>query len=105
MLLLSPMSSKPHFCTLVLPGFCLARLAVDRSYLAAGVAVAVAAAAALLSNKDLLGAGLYTIMLWHGTVMWDATALLAGCLFVLARGASAGAAGTAPAPPVVARAA
>ena len=56
MLLLSPMSSKPHFCTLFLPGFCLARLAVNRSSRAAALAVGVAAVTALASNKDPLGA-------------------------------------------------
>jgi hypothetical protein len=80
MLLFSPMSSKPHFCTLILPGFCLARLAVTHSHRAASWAVGLAAAAALLSNKNLLGANLYTILLWHGCVTWDATALFAGCL-------------------------
>lgn len=102
MLLFSPMSSKPHFCTLLLPGFCLARLAVDYSHRAALGAVGLAVAAGLASNKDLLGADLYTIVLWHGSVMWDAAALFAGCGLAIWRPAATAAL---PASPPAARAA
>ncbi len=83
MLLLSPMSSKAHFGTLVLPGFCLARAAL-RSYgrILKGV-LAGAVVLGLLCNKDPLGERLYTLSLWYGLVTWQTLLLLAGCLLVL----------------------
>jgi hypothetical protein len=88
MVLLSPMSSKAHFGTLVLPGFCLARAALDarqagsRSHrLFKGILAAVVVLG-LLCNKDPLGEKLYTLSLWYGVVTWQALVLLAGCLLV-----------------------
>ncbi|HEY8503166.1 MAG TPA: glycosyltransferase family 87 protein, partial [Gemmataceae bacterium] len=60
MLLLSPMSSIPHFCTLILPGFCLARRAVYRGGAVVWSLLALAILAALTSNKDLWGGRIYT---------------------------------------------
>ena len=85
MLMYSPMSSIPHFATLILPGFCLARQAVVRRDRAAAVVVALASVCAALSNKDLQGGSLYTLGLWHGVVMLNALVLLAGLLTTLAR--------------------
>ncbi len=83
MVLLSPMSSKAHFGTLVLPGFCLARAAIaSRSRLLASVLVG-AVLLAVLSNKDPLGEKLYTLSLWYGVVTWQSLLLLAGCLIAL----------------------
>lgn len=86
MVLLSPMSSKAHFGTLVLPGFCLARAALrPRSaerlphWLLTGV-LATAVVLGLLCNKDPLGERLYTLSLWYGVVTWQTLFLLAGCL-------------------------
>ncbi len=80
MVLLSPMSSKAHFGTLVLPGFCLARVALhSRGLLLKGV-LAGAVLLGLLSNKDPLGERLYTLSLWYGVVTWQTLLLLAGCL-------------------------
>lgn len=82
MLLLSPMSSKAHFGTLVLPGFCLARAALpSRSRFLKGV-LAAAVVLGLLCNKDPLGERLYTLSLWYGVVTWQTLLLLAGCLLV-----------------------
>jgi glycosyl transferase family 87 len=82
MVLLSPMSSKAHFGTLVLPGFCLARAALhSHSRLLKGVLDA-AVVFGLLCNKDPLGEKLYTLSLWYGVVTWQALFLLAGCLLV-----------------------
>jgi hypothetical protein len=82
MLLLSPMSSKAHFGTLVLPGFCLARAALlTRGWLRKGV-LAGAVILGLLCNKDPLGERLYTLSLWYGVVTWQTLLLLAGCLLV-----------------------
>jgi hypothetical protein len=83
MLLLSPQSSKPHYCVLTLPGFCLARLAVERRSRVLGGLVAVAVVGALLSNRDLLGARAYATALWHGSLFWATAALFAGCVWAL----------------------
>lgn len=74
MLLFSPMSSPAHFGVLILPAFLLAR---SPSRLARSC-LAVMFLAALASNKDLLGATLYSLGLWHGTVMLAALAALLG---------------------------
>jgi len=85
MVLLSPMSSKAHFGTLVLPGICLARAALH-SYSRLLKAVLVAAVVlGLLCNKDPLGEKLYTLSLWYGLVTWQALFLLAGCLLAYRR--------------------
>src|SRR5262249_39064665 len=61
MVLLSPMSSKAHFGTMVLPGFCLARTALrSHGQLLKGV-LAGAVVLGLLCNKDPLGERLYTL--------------------------------------------
>ncbi len=75
MVLLSPHSSKPHFCTLLLPGFCVARLALhwpNRSLL---VLFSAALMLALISNQDLVGEWLYSWTKWYGS--------LAGCALLL----------------------
>jgi hypothetical protein len=85
MLLLSPMSSAAHFCTLLLPGMCLARrLAVSRDRILL-VLLAAALTAAVLSNKDLIGQKLYTTALWGGCVMFNTLFLLAASLRELSR--------------------
>jgi hypothetical protein len=88
MVLLSPMSSKAHFGTLVLPGFCLGRAAVSsrpgarRSGRLLTGLLAAAVLLGLLCNKDPLGEKLYTLSLWYGVVTWQALLLLTGCLLV-----------------------
>jgi hypothetical protein len=80
MLLLSPMSSKAHFGTLVIPGFALARTAlVTRSRILWAVLLG-AVALGFLSNKDPLGERLYTLSLWYGVVTWQTLLLVVGCL-------------------------
>ena len=83
MLLLSPMSSKPHFCTLLLPGFFLARAAVERRDLLPRLLLAGAIAAGLMSNKDLVGRLVYDAAIWYGSVFWNAVLLFIGCAVVL----------------------
>lgn len=83
-LLVSPMSSKPHFCTLLLPGFCLARLAVaERRYVVGGLLLA-AIAVAVPSIKDLVGGQFASVALWWGAVTASTLLLLAGCAYALA---------------------
>jgi hypothetical protein len=84
MLLLSPMSSMAHFGVLVVPGFCLARRAFGRRDRLVTALLFAAAAAALASNKDVLGGRLYTVSLWAGCVMLNTLFLLTGCLYELA---------------------
>jgi hypothetical protein len=80
MLLLSPMSSKAHFGTLVLLGCCLARATLRaRNRLITGILVA-AALIGLICNKDPLGERLYTLSLWYGVVTWQTLLMLAACL-------------------------
>jgi hypothetical protein len=82
MVLLSPMSSKAHFGTLVLPGFCLARAALHLQSRLLKVVLAGAVVLGLLCNKDPLGERLYTLSLWYGVVTWQTLLLVAGCLIV-----------------------
>src|SRR5262249_32464402 len=83
MLLFSPMSSKPHFATLLLPGFLVARSAAARRSVGLGACLAVAVAAGLLSDQDLWGGRLYRLFLWRGSATAAALALLAGCAALL----------------------
>jgi hypothetical protein len=91
MLLLSPMSGKAHFGLLILPGFCLARLAIverNRSaIIVLGLSVPLILSGRLLTGKP----GLYA--LWWGSVTWHAMLMLAGCLLALRRVKSEAAAG------------
>jgi hypothetical protein len=97
MLLLSPMSSKAHFGTLVIPGCCLARAAlVSRSRLL-GSLLLLSVFLGLLSNKDPLGERLYTLSLWYGVVTWQTLILIAGCLLAI-RGFAARDTGGLPCP-------
>lgn len=80
MLLFSPMSSKPHFCTLLLPGLCLARtLMTANNQKVLWCLFATAALCGLLANKDLVKARIYTLVLWYGLVTISAVLLGVGC--------------------------
>jgi hypothetical protein len=79
MLLLSPMSSKPHFCTLLLPAFYMARVAVQRRELLPCVLLGISIVAGLASNKDLVRRFMYDGAIWYGSVFWMAVSLFVGC--------------------------
>jgi hypothetical protein len=84
MLLSSPMSSRAHFATLVLPAFCLARYALrnhDRT-ISSLLFVAILCG---LANRDLIGNDLSTIALWYGIPTIGTIALWFGCILVLRR--------------------
>ena len=83
--LLSPVSSKPHFAVLLLPGFFLARAAVEQTERWPRVLLAAAIAAGLVSNKDLVGGFVYDNVIWRGSVLWNTIFVLAGCVVVLWR--------------------
>jgi hypothetical protein len=83
MLLLSPMSSKAHFGTLLLPAFCLARAALQPGSRQAKAFFLPALALAWFANKDLLGSKLYTLALFYGVATVQTLVLLIGSLLLL----------------------
>ncbi len=83
MVLLSPMSSKPHFATLLLPGFALARLAVARKSAVMGALLIAAILAGAVSITDLWGGNWASLALWYGTVTASAFLALLGCAAAL----------------------
>jgi Glycosyltransferase family 87 len=79
MLMLSPMSSKPHFAILLLPQLALARVGWEqRDRLLLGLAV-LTAIGGLCTGKDIIGRTAYEFLLWNGMVFWMTTALFLGC--------------------------
>jgi hypothetical protein len=90
MLLMSPMSGLAHFPALAVAALCVARLAIVGGSKSALAAIAVAALAAMMANKDLVGSSLYNVTLWAGSATIGAVALWAGCVVALARPATLG---------------
>jgi hypothetical protein len=82
MVLLSPMSSKPHFGTLIVPGFALARLAVYQGDKILRVLTVLTVILATLS-LPLWGGPFSSIALWFGSDTWNALGLLLGVIYVL----------------------
>lgn len=82
MLLLSPMSGRPHFATMLLPAFCLARVAVyDQRR---GLFVLLLANAVLMvALLPWWGNSVGRLSMWWGFLAASAVLLLAGCLSVL----------------------
>ena len=85
MVLLSPHSSKPHFCTLLLPGFCVARAALNWPNRGLLALLLAALACAAVSNADLVGEWLYSWGKWYGSLAWCALLLYVGSCGVLLR--------------------
>jgi hypothetical protein len=85
MLVLSPQTSKPHFCTLLFPGFCLARAALTWRSRLQGAFLLAAMVSGLASNKDLVGGYFYDWAVWYGNISASAIWLFAGCCLALAR--------------------
>tara|TARA_R110002073_G_scaffold7463_6_gene42503 strand:- start:1837 stop:2901 length:1065 start_codon:yes stop_codon:yes gene_type:complete len=76
MVLLSPMSSKAHFCVLLLPAAIISWDAmVNRNRLSIG-AIIVVFCLGTLTSKDLVGRELGNQLLGYGTATWLALALL-----------------------------
>lgn len=81
MLLLSPMSSKPHFCVLAAPAWAVVRAGVaGRRWGLLALAV-VAGLVELPAAKDLVGSRLNAAAMWYGCVPLGTILLLAGCLW------------------------
>lgn len=83
MVLLSPHSSKPHFCTLLLPAFCVARAALTGPHRSLVFVLGGAAICSLVANQDLVGSWLYSWTKWYGSLAWCALLLYVGCCKVL----------------------
>jgi hypothetical protein len=83
MLLLSPMSGKAHFGVLLLPAFCLTRLALaeKRPFLVA--VILLASLLNLSTMKGVVGGAWADGSLWLGVVTWQTILLLAGCCYGL----------------------
>src|SRR5262249_40666945 len=86
MVLLSPMSSKPHFCTLLLPAFCVARLAVAQRDRLLGAVMLLAILTGGAAMRDLVGVRLASYALWSGAITGSTLLLLFGCGYALWRG-------------------
>jgi hypothetical protein len=86
MLLMSPMSHITHLGVLVLPAFCLARIAACTGNRVITVTLIIAALAGIGVNKDLIGNFLYSIYLWSGFPTLGLLMLLLGCCIAMARG-------------------
>jgi hypothetical protein len=89
MLLLSPMSSKPHFCTLLVPQLLLARLGWTRRDRLLMSLTVVTAVLGLAANKDVVGRRAYDVLLWNGAVFGSAPLLFVGCCYARWRYAAA----------------
>jgi hypothetical protein len=85
MLLLSPMSGRAHFGLLLLPGFCLARIAFATGSRALWTLLGLAVLLTLVANKDLVGRTLYDAFLWGGATTACTLLLWLGCVLVLWR--------------------
>jgi hypothetical protein len=79
MVLLSPQSSKPHFCTMILPSFCLARAALAWPSRTILVVFLGALALGLAANKDLVGRPVYDWLKWYGGMTIETVLLFVGC--------------------------
>ncbi len=79
MMMLSPMSSKPHFGILLLPQLALVRAGwANRDRLLLGLAVLVGIGG-LCTGKDVTGRQAYEFLLWNGLIFWMTLALFLGC--------------------------
>jgi hypothetical protein len=82
MLLFSPMSSRPHFASMILPALCLARLAVfeDRRSLRWWLLASIVTSIAAL---PLSGPSIGRLTMWAGMLTCGALFLLTGCMTAL----------------------
>jgi hypothetical protein len=85
MVLLSPMSSKPHFCVLIYPAWILARAAIISLRPDLLTLSLVALLLGLSANKDLVGPTIYSTLTWYGAIPIATLCLLLGNLLLLLR--------------------
>jgi hypothetical protein len=89
MLLLSPNSSRAHYCILFLPAFCVARLAVRKPVGWVSILLWLAVIFSTLSIHIRLPGTMAAeqVLLWIGVVMIATIFLLAGSTIALAKSA------------------
>ena len=80
--LVSPMSSRSHFCVLLLPAMCLARVAVDRRDAIARTFLFTAIVISLISSNIPPLKLVHQITLYLGSATATALSLLIGCGWV-----------------------
>jgi hypothetical protein len=85
MLMLSPMSHKTHFCILLLPGFVVARLAVQKRSAVAWLGVAACITLVVVLDRSIIGRPRGNMMMWLGSVTAGSLALWIACLWSLVR--------------------
>jgi hypothetical protein len=85
MLLLSPMSHKTHFGILILPGFFVARMAIEEHDRVAAVAMGLCVVSIGILDRNFFGSAIGDMFAWYGSVMWGAVALGVACFYALAR--------------------
>ena len=83
MLLLSPMSGRPHFGILILLTFCLARFATTIGDRFTAVILAAVALLVLPPCRYLLSDNIYGVLLWAGATTLAALLLWFACVRVL----------------------
>ena len=84
MLLLSPMSSRPHFSTMFLPGLILAREAIGGGRRSRWAMVwLIASIAASLAAAPMWGRSAARLSMWMGMLTWSAAVLMIGCAGLL----------------------
>lgn len=86
MLLLSPMSGKPHFCVLVLPAFLVARRALEHRDRIAQIAIVLSILLVLLLDRNYLGRLIGNGALYFGSITAAALLLYIACIRALLQG-------------------
>ena len=84
MLLLSPMSHKTHFGILILPGFFVARMAIEQHDRVAALCLFVCVVLIGLLDHFFFYTVLGDVLAWYGNVMWGTIALGIACFHALA---------------------
>lgn len=85
MLLLSPMSHKTHFGILILPGFFVARMAIEQHDRVAALAMGLCVVSIGILDRNFFGSAIGDMFAWYGSVMWGAVALGLACFYALAK--------------------
>ncbi len=84
MSLLSPMSSKAHFCVLALPiAYCLSDFLFRRHSAVLGALLLIVFILGTLTVKNMIGRRLGNLFLAYGSVMWCTVALLLATIYVM----------------------
>jgi len=89
MLMLSPMSSKPHFTILLLAQLAIVRVGfLNRDRVLLGLALLIGLGG-LCTGKDIVGRTVYDFMMWNGLLFFMTLGLFLGCCRARYRGVRA----------------